>query len=83
MSMEKLQGVFRGVFEDDGLRVAPETTAKDVQGWDSFNHINLIVALEEAFGVTFSSKEMADFRNVGDLVETLKKKGISISWADR
>lgn len=55
-------------------------TAKDVQGWDSFNHINLIVALEEAFSIVFTSPEITSMQNVGDLVEILKTKGIQIDW---
>ena len=80
MSIEKLQGVFREVFEDSELAIVPEMTAQDVEEWDSFNHINLVVALEEAFSVVFSSDEIARMRNVGDLVERLQKKGISIRW---
>lgn len=80
MSIEKLQGVFREVFDDGELAIVPEMTAQDVQEWDSFNHINLIVALEEAFSVVFSSEEIANMRNVGDLVERLQNKGIRIRW---
>jgi acyl carrier protein len=80
MSIDKLQGVFREVFEDSELAIVPEMTAQDVPEWDSFNHINLVVALEEAFSVVFSSDEIARMRNVGDLVERLQKKGISIRW---
>jgi acyl carrier protein len=80
MNIDKLQGVFREVFEDSELAIVPEMTAQDVPEWDSFNHINLVVALEEAFSVVFSSDEIARMRNVGDLVERLQKKGISIRW---
>ena len=80
MSIEKLQGVFREVFDDSELAIVPEMTAQDVEAWDSFNHVNLVVALEEAFSVVFSSDEIANMRNVGDLVERLRKKGISIGW---
>lgn len=80
MSIEKLQGVFREVFEDSELAIVPEMTAQDVEEWDSFNHINLVVALEEAFSVVFTGDEIARMRNVGDLVERLQKKGISIRW---
>ena len=52
MSVERVQETFREVFGDEAPAVFPEMTAIDVAGWDSFNHINLIVALEEAFQVT-------------------------------
>lgn len=80
MNIEKLQNVFREVFENAQLKISPNMTAKDVQGWDSFNHINLIVALEEAFSIVFTSPEITSMQNVGDLVEILKTKGIQIDW---
>ena len=83
MSIEKLQGVFREVFDDSELAIVPEMTAQDVQEWDSFNHVNLVVALEEAFSVVFSSEEIANMTNVGDLVERLKTKGVSIRWTNQ
>ena len=55
-------------------------TAKDVSGWDSFNHINLIVALEDAFQITFTTEEMASMANVGDLIRILQAKGVEASW---
>ena len=64
---DRLQRVFREVFDDDGINIAPEMTAGDVEGWDSLSHINLIVAVETEFGIRFSQKELLMFRNVGDL----------------
>jgi len=55
-------------------------TAKQVANWDSFNHINLIIALEEAFGISFATEEMAEMANVGDLIKILQKKGHDVSW---
>lgn len=75
MSIEKVQRVFREVFENPDLSIFPDMTAKDVEGWDSFNHINLIVALEEIFGVSFTTEEIGGMANVGDLVKLLQKKG--------
>lgn len=80
MSIEKIQRVFREVFENSDLSIFPDMTAKDVDGWDSFNHINLIVALEEAFGVSFTTEEIGGMTNVGDLVKLLQKKGHDVSW---
>lgn len=79
MNLERLQSIFRDVFHDDGLILHPELTAKDVQGWDSFNHINLIVAIEVAFGITFRTDEMASAATVGNLVSILRSKGIDVS----
>ena len=58
----------------------PEMTAKDVAEWDSFNHIKLVVALESAFNITFTTKEVVEMANVGDLIKILQEKGINVSW---
>jgi acyl carrier protein len=79
MSREKVQVIFREVFEDDNLMIIPEMTARDVEKWDSFNHINLIVALEEAFNIRFSSDEIGTMANVGDLFKVLKAHGKDVS----
>ena len=55
-------------------------TAKDVVGWDSFNHINLIMGLESAFDIIFSTDEIVEMANVGDLLVILQRKGIDVSW---
>jgi acyl carrier protein len=80
MSIAGMQQVFREVFSDPELLVRPETTASDVAGWDSFAHINLVIALEEQFGITFTTAEIAGMRCVGDLVKVLQDRGIDVSW---
>jgi acyl carrier protein len=80
MSIERVRSVFREVFEDKGLEVFPEMTARDVDTWDSFNHINLVVALEDAFDITFTTDEMAGMANVGGLVTILRSRGIEVVW---
>jgi acyl carrier protein len=62
------------VFEDDEIEVGRTTTANDVDGWDSLSHINLIVAVENAFGIIFTKKELLGFKNVGELVDSLNRK---------
>jgi len=74
----ELQDVFRHVFDDDELEIKDETTATDVNGWDSIAHINLIIAIEKHFGVRFAASELAamqgDGQNIGNLVGLLVKK---------
>ena len=67
-TLETLNGIFREVFDDATLRIAPEMTAGDVDGWDSLSHVNLVMAVEMAFKVRFAQKELLVLRNVGDLV---------------
>jgi acyl carrier protein len=71
---ERLTMIFRDVFEDDDIELADELTAADVDGWDSIAHINLIVAIEEAFGVKFSDRELGTLADVGALRRTLRAK---------
>lgn len=79
MSIESVQNVFREVFVQNDLVIFPEMTARDVKDWDSFNHINLIMGLEDTFGVEFSTDEIASFSCVGDILSILKKKGVAIN----
>jgi acyl carrier protein len=71
---QKLTEVFREVFDNPTLEISNLTTAKDVEGWDSIAHVNLIVAVEKAFGVTFTTKEVKSLENVGDFIELIAKR---------
>ena len=72
--LEKLNEIFREVFDDDDIRISPEMTANDVDGWDSLSHVNLIVAIESKFKITFTQKELLTFKNVGDLLNSIRSK---------
>jgi acyl carrier protein len=65
--MERLTEVFREIFDDDRLELRDEMVAADVEDWDSLNHVKLVVAIEESFGVEFSNREIAGWENVGDI----------------
>ena len=73
-TLARLNEVFRDVFEDDELCVSGQTTAADVEGWDSLMHVTLVINVEKAFGVRFSSSEIAGLRNVGELVTLVERK---------
>lgn len=73
--LERLTEVFRNVFNDDDLVISRETSAKDIAEWDSVMHVSLIVNVEKAFGVRFSSSEVAKLQNVGDLADLIAAKG--------
>jgi acyl carrier protein len=70
----RLTEIFRDIFDDDNLTLRPEMTAADVKDWDSFNHINLIVATEAKFGIKFQTAEIESLRNVGHFEELIAKK---------
>jgi acyl carrier protein len=68
---EKLQKVFVDVFDDDSITVVPTLSAKDVDGWDSLTHIRLLLTIEKAFNIKFSTSEIGKLENVGDLVSLI------------
>jgi acyl carrier protein len=70
----KMLETFRDVFDNPDLLVEDSTTADDVEGWDSLTHIDLIVALERAFRVKFTTGEVGKLSNVGDLVSLIRSK---------
>ena len=70
----KLTAVFREVFDEDELNLTPQTTADDVDGWDSLAHIRLVLAVSKAFGVKFSASEIGNLKNVGEFAELIEKK---------
>lgn len=71
---EQLTEVFRDVLNEDRLRLTAELTAADVPKWDSFNHINIVVASEEKFGIKFKTAELEQLRNVGQFVDLIDRK---------
>ncbi len=72
---DRLQEVFQTVFADDSIELKPEMTAADIPQWDSVAHINLMFAIEQAFGIQFAGNELAEFANIGELVSYLEAKG--------
>ncbi len=71
---ERLQEVFRDVFDDDDIVISNETTAEDIESWDSLTHVQLIVAVEKEFSVKFSTVEVMKLKNVGEFIELINKK---------
>jgi acyl carrier protein len=72
--LANLTDICRQVFADDSIVLTLDTTAEDVEGWDSFNHINILVAVEQRYGIRFHTAEVEELRNVGQLVELIRAK---------
>jgi acyl carrier protein len=70
----QVRDVLRDVLDEDGLQIAPETVASDVDGWDSLNHVRIMISIEKAFKIRFSGAESKRLANVGDLVNLIKVK---------
>lgn len=63
-----LTGIFHELLADDAIALTPGTTAQDVEGWDSFTHMQLIVAIETRCGFRFTTQEIEQLRSVADLI---------------
>ena len=73
-TMTKLQDIYRDFFDDEDIVLTDETTADDIDGWDSLTHVQLIVAVEKAFSVKFSTVEVMKLKNVGEFAALIEKK---------
>ena len=71
---QKLNKVFQDIFDDDSILVRDETTAADIEDWDSLEHINLMVAIEKNFGMKFNMAEVTGLKNVGEMVDVILKR---------
>jgi acyl carrier protein len=76
---KELTDIFHDVFDDDSITVTPELQAKDVDGWDSLSNIRLIITVEKAFKIKFSSSEVGKLERVGDLVALIEARALSPS----
>ena len=72
--LKRVEEIFREELEQEDLVLTDETTADDVDGWDSLSHVQLVAAMEEAFGIEFKSREILSWDNVGDLIDSIEKK---------
>jgi acyl carrier protein len=73
VTIEDLQPIFRDVLENDELTILESTVAADVPGWDSMNHIYLVVAIEKHFKVKFTTYQIQHWNCVGDILKDLDK----------
>jgi acyl carrier protein len=69
-----LEKIFQDIFNNSSLLISNNTSAKDIDGWDSLTHIRLIVSIEKKLNIRFSALEIYDLKNVGEMVELIKKK---------
>lgn len=73
-----LNEVFRDNFDDEDITLTEKTVADDIEEWDSLEHINLVIAIEERFGMKFTMKEVTGMKNVGEMVDIILERGTRI-----
>ena len=71
---ERLQNVFRDIFDDNSIVLTDELSANDIDEWDSLTHIQLIVEVEQEFNITFTTPEVAILKNVGEFINLIERK---------
>ena len=71
---ERLNTVFRDFFDDEDIELDEETTADDIDDWDSLNHITLLAAVEDEFGIRFTMGEVSGMKNVGEMAQIIKDR---------
>ncbi len=71
---ERLNEIFRDVFDDESITVEEETTADDIDDWDSLEHINLVNAIEDGFDMKFDMGQIVTMKNVGEMVNIILEK---------
>ncbi len=71
---EKLNTIFRDNFDDDGINLTDSTSSEDIEDWDSLEQINLMVAIQDAFGIKFNIDEVNAMKNVGEMADAILNK---------
>lgn len=71
---KELDEIFKDIFDDDSISVNEETTSNDIEEWDSLEHINLIVAIEQKFGIKLTMEEVITMKNVGNMADIIMEK---------
>lgn len=72
--LKRINDILKDIFDDETLVISMETTAKDIDEWDSLNHITIISTIENEFNVDFTMEEVVNFKNVGDIVDKIVEK---------
>ncbi len=74
IKLEDLNNIFLELFNRSDMSIKRETTAKDIEGWDSLMHVRIIISIEQNYNISFSASEATSFDNVGDILDLINSK---------
>ncbi|MFC6267098.1 acyl carrier protein [Frigoriflavimonas asaccharolytica] len=72
--LAKLSAIFIEELDNEEILLSEETTAEDIEEWDSLSHIHLVVAIEKAFSIRFASAEIQSWNNLGEMINSIAAK---------
>jgi len=72
--LEKLNEIFRDIFDDDNIQISENTTAADIEDWNSLAQINIIIACQAEFDVKFDLKDVLSLNNIKDITDVIERK---------
>lgn len=72
--MKELTEIFRDEFDDEELVIEETTTSEDIEDWDSFANVNLVVAIEHTFHMKFGMGEVNDMKDVGEMIDIIMER---------
>lgn len=76
--LKRINDIFIDVLENENIVLSETTTAEDIKEWDSLTHIQLIIAIEKSFKIRFTSAEILNWKNVGEMISSIEKKVTSL-----
>ncbi|MES2851204.1 MAG: acyl carrier protein [Bacteroidota bacterium] len=72
--LEQISSVFSDTLDEDNVTLTENSTADDVEGWDSLTHVQLVVAVEKKFKIRFSAKEIQSWKNISEMIDSISSK---------
>ena len=72
--LKQVNEIFIDVLDNETIVLSNETTANDVEDWDSLTHVQLVVAIEKFFKIRFTSAEIRNWQNIGEMCSSIKNR---------
>ena len=70
----KMENIFSEIFDKEDICLTEESSSDSIEEWDSLSHIQIVNSIQKVFGIKINAREMMEWNNVGDMVETIKQK---------